>query len=145
MRKRRFHSYVLQSCCSVEATLEVIGGKWKGGILYNLIESGVLRFSELQKMKPDLSPRILTAQLRELEADGVILRKVYPVVPPRVEYSLSDAGKSLIPLILAMQAWGDEYLLRTNAPLKKNFDEPMSDEPADPPQRVAGADQAAAS
>jgi DNA-binding HxlR family transcriptional regulator len=64
-----------------------------------------------------VSPRILTAQLREREQDGVIVRKVYPVVPPKVEYSLSKAGESLKPLIKAMQDWGDEYLLRTNVPI----------------------------
>jgi DNA-binding HxlR family transcriptional regulator len=117
MRKRRFNSYNLETGCSVEATLEVIGGKWKGVILYHLTTSGTLRFSELQRLKPDLSPRILTAQLRELEADGVVSRKVYAVVPPKVEYSLTDAGKSLKPLILAMQRWGDEHLVRTDAPL----------------------------
>ena len=78
---------------------------------------GVLRFNQIQRLKPNLSPRILTAQLRELEQDGVIVRKVYPVVRPKVEYSLSKAGESLKPLIKAMQDWGDEYLLRTNAPI----------------------------
>ncbi len=119
MRQRRYKSYELSTGCSVEACLEVIGGKWKGVILYHLMTSGVLRFNELQKLKPDLSPRILTAQLRELESDGVIVRKVYPVVPPKVEYSLSKAGESLKPLIRAMQKWGDEHLMRTNAPLKQ--------------------------
>jgi DNA-binding HxlR family transcriptional regulator len=117
MRQRRYKSYELSSGCAVEACLEVIGGKWKGVILHHLMTHGVLRFNEIQRMKPNLSPRILTAQLRELEEDGVILRKVYPVVPPKVEYSLSKAGESLKPLILAMQDWGDEYLLRTNAPV----------------------------
>ena len=117
MRKRRHASYELSSGCAVEACLEVIGGKWKGVILHHLMNSGVLRFNEIQRLKPDLSPRTLTAQLRELEQDGVILRKVYPVVPPKVEYSLSRAGESLKPLIKAMQDWGDEYLLRTNAPI----------------------------
>jgi DNA-binding HxlR family transcriptional regulator len=93
----------------------VIGGKWKGVILHHLMTSGVLRFNEIQRMKPNLSPRVLTAQLRELEQDGVIVRKVYPVVPPKVEYSLSKAGESLKPLIKTMQEWGDEHLLRTNA------------------------------
>lgn len=105
MRRRRYKSYELNSGCAVEACLEVIGGKWKGVILYHLMTSGVLRFSEIQRLKPDLSPRILTAQLRELEEDGVIVRKVYPVVPPKVEYSLSKAGESLRPLIKAMQDW----------------------------------------
>ena len=117
MRKRRHESYELNSGCAVEACLEVIGGKWKGVILHHLMTRGVLRFNEIQRLKPNLSPRILTAQLRELEQDGVIVRKVYPVVPPKVEYSLSKTGESLKPLIKAMQDWGDEYLLRTNAPI----------------------------
>jgi DNA-binding HxlR family transcriptional regulator len=71
------------------------GGKWKGVILHHLMTSGVLRFNEIQRLKPNFSPRVLTAQLRELEQDGVIERKVYPVVPPKVEYSLSKAGESL--------------------------------------------------
>ena len=117
MRRRRYGSYELSSGCAIEACLEVIGGKWKGVILHHLMTSGVLRFNEIQRLKPSLSPRILTAQLRELERDGVIVRKVYPVVPPKVEYSLSKAGESLKPLLKAMQDWGDEYLLRTNAPI----------------------------
>jgi DNA-binding HxlR family transcriptional regulator len=117
MRKRRHESYELSSGCAVEACLEVIGGKWKGVILHHLMTRGVLRFNEIQRLKPNLSPRILTAQLRELEHDGVIVRKVYPVVPPKVEYSLSKTGESLKPLIKAMQDWGDEHLLRTNAPI----------------------------
>jgi DNA-binding HxlR family transcriptional regulator len=117
MRQRRHESYELNSGCAVEACLEVIGGKWKGVILHHLMTRGVLRFNEIQRLKPSLSPRILTAQLRELEHDGVIVRKVYPVVPPKVEYSLSRAGESLKPLLQAMQDWGDAYLLRTNAPI----------------------------
>jgi DNA-binding HxlR family transcriptional regulator len=117
MRKPRYRAYELSSGCGVEACLEVIGGKWKGVILHHLITGGVLRFNEIQRMSPNLSPRVLTAQLRELEQDGVIVRKVYPVVPPKVEYSLSRAGESLKPLINAMQRWGDEHLIRTNAPL----------------------------
>jgi len=119
MRKRRYTDYELNTGCGVEACLEVIGGKWKGLILHHLISHGTLRFNQLQKLKPTLSPRILTAQLRELEHDGVIVRKVYAVVPPRVEYSLSTAGESLRPLISSMQTWGDAFLLRVNAPIKK--------------------------
>ncbi len=119
MRQRRFRSYDLSTGCAVEACLEVIGGKWKGIILHHLMTHGVLRFNELQRLKPDLSPRILTAQLRELEEDGVVRRKVYPVVPPKVEYSLTAAGESLKPLIGAMQDWGDAHLIRTKAPVGK--------------------------
>jgi DNA-binding HxlR family transcriptional regulator len=117
MRKQRYSSYELSSGCGVEACLEVIGGKWKGVILHHLMTSGVLRFNEIQRLTPNLSPRVLTAQLRELEQDGVIVRKVFPVVPPKVEYSLSKAGESLKPLIKVMREWGDEHLLRTNAPI----------------------------
>lgn len=119
MKKRRFKNYELQSGCGVEACLEVIGGKWKGLILHHLLEQGTLRFSQFQRLKPDLSPRILTAQLRELESDGVIARKVFPVVPPKVEYSLSPSGESLRGLISAMQQWGDEFLIRIQAPVRK--------------------------
>src|ERR1700756_5455753 len=117
MRQRRHESYELSSGCAVEACLEVIGGKWKGVILHHLMTHGVLRFNEIQRLKPNLSPRILTAQLRELEEDGAIVRKVYPVVPPKVEYSLSKAGESLKPLMQSMQDWGDKLRLRANAPV----------------------------
>jgi DNA-binding HxlR family transcriptional regulator len=119
MKPRRYKHYELGTGCGVEACLEVIGGKWKGVILHHLMIHGVLRFNEIQRLKPDLSPRTLTAQLRELESDGVIARKVYPVVPPKVEYSLSETGQLLKPLIHAMQDWGDAHLLRTNAPVKQ--------------------------
>jgi DNA-binding HxlR family transcriptional regulator len=130
MKQRRYKSYELGTGCGVEACLEVIGGKWKGVIMHYLMEHGVLRFSEIQRLKPDLSPRILTAQLRGLEKDGVIVRKVYPVVPPKVEYSLSKTGESLTPLIQAMQDWGDEHLLRTNAPVKQRSNTTVADKKA---------------
>jgi DNA-binding HxlR family transcriptional regulator len=120
MRTRRFKNYELETGCGVEACLEVIGGKWKGLILHHLMEHGTLRFSQIQKLKPTLSPRILTSQLRELENDGVILRKVYPVVPPKVEYSLSSAGESLRGVVQAMQTWGDRFIIGANAPVKPN-------------------------
>ena len=117
MKERRFKHYELQSGCGVEACLEVIGGKWKGVILHQLLEHGTVRFSQLQRLKPSLSPRILTAQLRELERDEVIFRKVYPVVPPKVEYSLSPRGESLRSLISAMQTWGDAFLIDAQVPV----------------------------
>ncbi|AXC12310.1 Transcriptional regulator, HxlR family [Acidisarcina polymorpha] len=120
MRTRRFKNYELETGCGVEACLEVIGGKWKGLILHHLMEHGTLRFSQIQKLKPALSPRILTSQLRELENDGVILRKVYPVVPPKVEYSLSSAGESLRGVVQAMQTWGDRFIIGANTPVKPN-------------------------
>ncbi|SDE46770.1 MULTISPECIES: winged helix-turn-helix transcriptional regulator [Kordiimonas] len=95
--------------CGVEATLEVIGGKWKGVILYHLVPE-TLRFGELGKLMPKITQRMLTRQLRELEGDGLVHRKVYPVVPPRVEYSLTERGRTLAPLIMQLKNWGDAYL-----------------------------------
>lgn len=90
--------------CPVEAMVEVIGGKWKGVILYHLLD-GTKRFNELKRLKPNITQRMLTLQLRELEADGIIHREVYREVPPKVEYSLTELGKSLRPVILLMMEW----------------------------------------
>lgn len=97
--------------CPVEATLELIGGKYKALILFHLIDN-TLRFNELQKLIPQATPKMLTQQLRELEKDSLISRTVYPVVPPKVEYQLTDFGKSIIPIINAMCDWGTDYLNR---------------------------------
>ena len=95
--------------CTVEASLDVIGGKWKPLILWALGDK-VLRFSELQKELPGVNAKMLTKQLRELEEDGVIQRTVYPEVPPRVEYAMTDFGRTLIPILQALCTWGAEYL-----------------------------------
>ncbi|HTY14913.1 MAG TPA: helix-turn-helix domain-containing protein [Methanoregulaceae archaeon] len=95
--------------CTVEATLDVIGGKWKPLILWALGDK-VLRFSELQRDLPGVNAKMLTKQLRELEEDGVIQRTVYPEVPPRVEYAMTDFGKTLIPILQALCTWGAQYL-----------------------------------
>ena len=95
--------------CPVKATLALIGGKWKGVILYHLL-SDTIRFNELRRLMPGVTQRMLTKQLRELEADQLIVRKVYPEVPPRVEYSMADYGLTLAPIITALQKWGTEYL-----------------------------------
>jgi DNA-binding HxlR family transcriptional regulator len=95
--------------CPVEATLDVIGGKWKPLILWALGDD-VLRFNELQKALPSVNAKMLTKQLRELEEDGIIRRKIYPEVPPRVEYAITDFGKTLIPILNALCNWGAEYL-----------------------------------
>ena len=84
--------------------VEVIGGKWKGVILYHLLD-GTKRFNELKRLKPNITQRMLTLQLRELEADGIIHREVYREVPPKVEYSLTELGESLRPVILLMMEW----------------------------------------
>ncbi|KWX69879.1 winged helix-turn-helix transcriptional regulator [Paenibacillus jilunlii] len=94
--------------CPVETTLEVIGGKWKGIILYHLIE-GPKRFSEFRRLYPGITQFMLTLQLRELERDGIIHREVYKQVPPKVEYSLTEFGKTLEPIILSMKSWGATY------------------------------------
>lgn len=99
--------------CSVGATLSVIGGRWKPKIIFILMHNGVMRFGEMRKEVPEVTQKILTAQLRELEEDGIIKRKVYPEVPPRVEYSLTDYGKSLEPVMLAMRDWGASHIEKT--------------------------------
>ncbi len=97
--------------CPVEATIALIGGKYKTLILWHLTE-GTLRFSELKKIVTAATPKMLTHQLRELEQDGLIARKVYPVVPPKVEYSLTPLGQSIRPILESMYAWGTDYLAR---------------------------------
>jgi len=92
--------------CSVEATLSVIGGRWKSIIIFKLMQNEFLRFGELRKGIEGITQRMLTNQLRELEADKVISRKVYAEVPPRVEYALTEHGRSLEPIMLAMRDWG---------------------------------------
>ena len=94
--------------CPVNTTLSVIGGKWKVLILYHLVEL-TQRFNELRRLLPEITQRMLTLQLRELEEDGLIHREVYPVVPPKVEYSLTDFGRTLLPVIGSMHQWGVEY------------------------------------
>ncbi|MBN9391203.1 MAG: helix-turn-helix transcriptional regulator [Chloroflexi bacterium] len=94
--------------CMVELTLDVIGGKWKGVLLFHLL-GGRKRFNELRRLLPDVTQRMLTLQLRELEEDGLINRTVYAQVPPKVEYSLTKFGETLQPLLLLMKDWGQEY------------------------------------
>ena len=95
--------------CPVEATLELIGGKYKALILWHLSE-GKLRFSELKKLLANATPKMLTQQLRELETQMLVHREVYPVIPPKVEYSLTSLGRSLMPVLAAMRDWGSGYL-----------------------------------
>lgn len=101
--------------CPVETTLEVIGGKWKVVILFWL-KDRTLRFGELRRKIPGVSERVLAQQLRELEANGIVRRVVYPIVPPKVEYSLTDYGKTLRPITEAMCAWGKAHLRRQPSP-----------------------------
>lgn len=95
----------IKSGCPVEATLSVVGGKWKVIILWRLV-SGTKRFNDLQRSITQITRKMLTQQLRELESDGVIVRTVYPQVPPKVEYSLSEYGRTFIPVMQSMAQWG---------------------------------------
>ena len=97
--------------CPVAAIMELIGGKYKALILWYLTESK-LRFSQLSKVIRGATPKMLTQQLRELESQNLIHREVYPVVPPKVEYSLTETGRSLMPILMAMRDWGTGYLRR---------------------------------
>lgn len=99
--------------CPVAVTLDLIGGKYKALILWYLAD-GQRRFSELRRMISGATPKMLTQQLRELEAQDLIHREVFPVVPPRVEYSLTETGRSLMPILTAMRDWGADYLHSKN-------------------------------
>ena len=99
--------------CPVETTLDLIGGKYKALILWHLSE-GKLRFNELRKLVQGATPKMLTQQLRELEAQKLIHREVYPIIPPKVEYSLTELGKSLMPILVAMRDWGADYMKSKN-------------------------------
>lgn len=94
--------------CPVETTLTLIGNKWKVLILRDLLP-GTKRFGELKKSLGSVSQKVLTAQLRDMEADGLVTRTVYPEIPPRVEYSLTDLGMSLQPVLNSLQSWGESY------------------------------------
>ena len=92
--------------CAVEATLSVIGGVWKPVLVFHLL-GGKLRFNALCRLTPSATPRMITLQLRELEADGIVKRTVFPEVPPKVEYELTQLGQSLEPVLLSMRDWGE--------------------------------------
>lgn len=94
--------------CGIEATLQVIGGRWKVLILHELLE-GVRRFGELHRSLPGVTQKMLTQQLRDLEQQGIVRRKVYPEIPPKVEYSLTECGKSLRPILDALHKWGSQH------------------------------------
>jgi DNA-binding HxlR family transcriptional regulator len=101
--------------CPVEGTLELIGGKWKGVILYHLLKDGTLRFNEIRRRLTSVTQRMLTNQLRSLEKNDLITRKIYPQIPPRVEYSLTDRGRSLEPIIMALEAWGQANIVNVSS------------------------------
>ncbi len=95
--------------CPVDAGLALMAGKWKPRILWKLYRYQTVRFGQLKRLLPDITDKMLTQQLRELETDGLIMRKVYPVVPPKVEYTFSAFGKTLEPVIAAIATWGETY------------------------------------
>ena len=101
--------YTCDYGCPVEATVDVLGGKWKAVILYYLF-SGPKRFNELRRLLPNVTQRMLTLQLRELELDGIVNREIFKQIPPRVEYSLTEFGVSLGPIIIQMRDWGEVYM-----------------------------------
>lgn len=98
--------------CPVLTTLSVIGGKWKPAIIWSLLRHGTTRFGALRKSLPGITQKMLTQQLRELEADGIVAREVYAEVPPRVEYSLTAYGKTLTPIMDEMANWGGSHQQR---------------------------------
>ena len=106
--KKKFQIHI-----PIEITLNLIGGKWKVLILW-LLKDRILRFSELKRKIPKITQKMITNQLRELESDGLVHRKVYAQVPPKVEYSLTDLGKSFLPILKEMHKWGESFA-------KKNY------------------------
>ena len=108
MSSKQRHIDYEKTACPVEATLELIGGKWKGIVLFYLLEKR-LRYSELHSTIGCVSERMLTKQLRELESSGLVQRFVYAEVPPRVEYDLTDIGRTLAPVISTLKQWGESH------------------------------------
>ncbi len=106
--------YNWKTGCDVEATLSVIGGRWKPVLVCHLV-GGRKRFGELRRLTPNATERMITLQLRELEADGVISRHVFQEVPPRVEYELTEFGRTLDAILESMQAWGRTFKARKHA------------------------------
>lgn len=96
--------------CEKELTLSVISGKWKIVIIWHLGKEGTIRYNEFQRLLPKITPKMLSSQLKELMEDGIVVRKVHPEVPPRVEYSLTEVGKTLLPIVESMYDWGKKRL-----------------------------------
>lgn len=100
---------MVEKDCPIENTLKLINGKWKSVIIYQISEYEPCRFSELQKLIPDCSKRMLALQLKDLEGANIIQKRVYSTVPPKTEYSLTEVGKSLVPIIRSINQWGKKY------------------------------------
>ena len=109
-------------CCGLEITTEIIGGKWKPTII-NLIHEGIIRPSDLQRAMPSASRRAINIQLNELQEHGIIEKKIYPVLPPKVEYTLTEFGRCLLPITLAKEEWGNKYRDRFNKLLELKKEE----------------------
>lgn len=113
---------IQQEICPLTVTQNVIAGRWKIVILWHLSQNEIIRFNELLKMLPGISKGIFTRQLRELEEDELVHREVYKVVPPKVEYSLTERGQKFIPVLEAMQVWGKD-LLNKKMEMYEKFEE----------------------
>ncbi len=135
MRPKRLQP---KSGCSVELTISIIGGLWKPTILVNLL-MGKKRFMELNRLMPDATHRVLTLQLRELEADGLITRHVFPEVPPRVEYEATPLARSLVPILVSLRDWGDRYREELQKLPELDPHCPADEAPAPAGRRAAGA------
>lgn len=118
MTKAKHSRFDCSPGCAVEAAISLIDGKWKSVVLFHLFD-GTMRFNELKRQIPGVTQRMLTNQLRELETDGLIERKVYAQVPPKVEYSLTPLGRSIEPILLALKEWGDTNIERFSKPLRE--------------------------
>lgn len=111
--------------CRVEDALEILVGKWKPLILLHLMQEGTKRFNELKRSIPGITQKMLTKQLRELEAEDIVERVVYPQVPPKVEYSVTEYGRSLEPILEAMHEWGAKHILHKRRKLQQKQKETM--------------------
>ena len=107
--------------CPAERAIYFLGGKWKIRILFSLYDNKKVRFNELKKVLKTITQQMLSKQLKELETDGIINRKVYQVVPPKVEYSLTDLGKSSLPILKSLHHWGDTKKRTINKVIEKNY------------------------
>lgn len=106
--------------CEIELTLEILSGKWKALLIWNLHLHEVIRYNEFRRLIPSITQKMLTQQLKELEKYGIISRKVYPSVPPMVEYTLTEIGEELIPIMESMDLWGKEYVKKYHEVIGKD-------------------------
>ncbi len=105
--------------CEIELTLEILSGKWKALLIWNLHLHHVIRYNEFRRLIPSITQKMLTQQLKELEKYGIVSRKVYPSVPPMVEYTLTSVGQELIPIMESMDLWGKKYVKKYHEDIEK--------------------------